>query len=96
MIRIKFVATSKMPFWKGAGGKWKAGHEQDMPDHIANRLLNLHKSPFVKVEAAKSVAPPENKMVAEAEENKAVDTHTEELKDTNWRGKLNKKKGRNK
>lgn len=93
-MKIKFVATPKMPFWKGAGGKWKAGQEQDMPDHIANRLLNLYKSPFVKVEAAKSVAPPENKMVAEAEENKTVDTHTEKPPEKNWMGK--KKKGRNK
>lgn len=93
-MKIKFVATKKMPLWEGMGGLWKADQERDMPDHIANRLLNLYKSPFVKVEAAKSVAPPLDKMIDKAEENKTIDTHTEEP--TNWRGKPKKKKGRNK
>lgn len=71
-MKIKFVATKKMPLWKGAGGLWKGGDVQDMPDHIANRLLNLYQSPFVKAAEAKSVSPPLDKMIDKSEENKTA------------------------
>ena len=60
--------------WAGAGGLWtKAKSIKDLPEHTAKRLLNLHQSPFVEVGAVKSAVPaPDNKMLAEAEENKTA------------------------
>ncbi len=69
-MRIKFVKTKKLPWWKGAGGLWRDGQEQDLPDHVAERLLNLFESPFVKV-GEKSISPPSDKMIRQAEETKA-------------------------
>ena len=71
-MKIKFVATPKMRNWVGAGGLWRDGQTQDLPDHVANRLLGLYQSPFVKV-GGKSITPDSDKMLKGAPENKAVD-----------------------
>ena len=71
-MRIKFVKTKKMPFWKGnvmAGGLWRDGQEQNLPDHVAERLLKLYESPFVRV-GEKSISPSSDKMIHQAEKTK--------------------------
>ncbi len=66
---IKFVKTKKMLTWKGAGGVWRDGQEQDLRDDVAERLLNLFESPFVKV-GEKSISPSSDKMIHSAPEVK--------------------------
>lgn len=76
-MRIKFVATKKMPEWHGAYGIWRDGRTEDLPDHAAERLLGLYESPFVKV-GEKSISPSSDKMIHKAEETKEV--NMDELK----------------
>ncbi len=70
-MRIKFVKTKKMLTWKGAGGLWRDGQVQDLRDDVAERLLNLFESPFVKV-GEKQISPPSDKMIHEAEKTKEI------------------------
>lgn len=74
-MRIKFVKTKKMLTWRGAGGLWRDGLVQDLPDHVAERLLNLYESPFEKV-GEKSISPSSDKMIHQAPEKKFDDTET--------------------
>ncbi len=76
-MRIKFVKTKKLLTWRGAGGLWRDGQEQDLPDHVAERLLNLYESPFVEV-GEKSISPSSDKMIHGAPETKEV--NIDELK----------------
>lgn len=69
-MRIKFVKTKKLLTWKGAGGLWRDGQVQDLRDDVAERLLNLYESPFVKV-GEKEISPSSDKMIHQAEETKA-------------------------
>lgn len=69
-MQIKFVKTKKMLTWRGAGGLWRDGQVQDLRDDVAERLLGLYESPFVKV-GEKSISPSSDKMIHQAEETKA-------------------------
>lgn len=94
-MRIKFVKTKKMLTWKGAGGLWRDGQVQDLRDDVAERLLNLFESPFVKV-GEKSISPSSDKMIHQAEETKEPVTEKpqgslESLRKKKW-GKAKKKK----
>ena len=64
---IKFVATKKVPTWKGRGGLWRDGDIQEFEDADAIRLLGLYESPFVE---AKSIKPKADKMIHSAPETK--------------------------
>lgn len=84
-MRIKFVKTKKMLTWKGAGGLWRDGQVQDLRDDVAERLLALHESPFVKV-GEKSISPTSDKMIHRAEETKDTVTKKplESLRKKGW------------
>ena len=71
-MRIKFVKTKKLLTWKGAGGLWRDGQVQDLRDDVAERLLNLYESPFVKV-GEKEISPSSDKMIRQAEETKEIE-----------------------
>lgn len=64
---IKFVATRKMPTWKGRGEIWRDGDTRELEDANAVRMLGLYESPFVEV---KDVKPESDKMVHGVSETK--------------------------
>jgi len=66
-IFVKFNERAGMNTWGDGITEWRDGQVKELDEFYGNRLLNLYKSPFMKVEGMES---PENRMIGKAETTK--------------------------
>ena len=66
-IFVKFNERAGMNTWSDGITEWRDGQVKELDEFYGNRLLNLYKSPFMKVEGMES---PENRMIGKAETTK--------------------------
>ena len=72
-MKVKFKATGKIPEWRNRFGFWRDGNIKDIPDDVAQRLIDRFPKFFFEVKEQpeeKEVMPTHDKMIHGADKSK--------------------------